>query len=35
MGERKIKDRLGEAAVPIEEQEQFPTHMPFIVTIID
>ncbi len=35
MGEKKIKDRLGEAAVPIEEQEQFPTHMPFIVTIID
>jgi S-DNA-T family DNA segregation ATPase FtsK/SpoIIIE len=35
MGEKKIKDRLGEAAVPIEEQEQFPTHMPFIVAVID
>jgi DNA segregation ATPase FtsK/SpoIIIE, S-DNA-T family len=35
MGEKKIKERLGEAAVPIEEQEQFPTHMPFIVAIID
>jgi S-DNA-T family DNA segregation ATPase FtsK/SpoIIIE len=35
MGEKKIRERLGEAAVPIEEQDQFPTHMPFIVAIID
>jgi S-DNA-T family DNA segregation ATPase FtsK/SpoIIIE len=35
MGEKKIRERLGEAAVPIEEQDQFPMHMPFIVTIID
>jgi S-DNA-T family DNA segregation ATPase FtsK/SpoIIIE len=35
MGEKKIRERLGEAAVPVEEQEQFPTHMPFIVAIID
>jgi S-DNA-T family DNA segregation ATPase FtsK/SpoIIIE len=35
MGEKKIRERLGEAAVPIEEQDQFPFHMPFIVAIID
>jgi S-DNA-T family DNA segregation ATPase FtsK/SpoIIIE len=35
MGEKKIRERLGEAAVPPEEAEQFPTHMPFIVAIID
>jgi S-DNA-T family DNA segregation ATPase FtsK/SpoIIIE len=35
MGEKKIRERLAEAAVPIEEAEQFPTHMPYIVTIID
>ena len=35
MGEKKIRERLGEAAVPIEEQDQFPMHMPFIVAIID
>ena len=35
MGEKKIRERLGEAAVPVEEQDQFPTHMPFIVAIID
>jgi len=35
MGEKKIRERLGEAAVPIEEAEQFPTHMPYIVAIID
>ena len=35
MGEKKIRERLGEAAVPVEEQDQFPFHMPFIVAIID
>jgi len=35
MGEKKIRERLGEAAVPVEEQDQFPMHMPFIVAIID
>ncbi len=35
MGDKKIRERLAEAAVPIEEAEQFPTHMPYIVTIID
>jgi S-DNA-T family DNA segregation ATPase FtsK/SpoIIIE len=35
MGEKKIRERLGEAAVPIEEQDQFPFHMPFIVAVID
>jgi S-DNA-T family DNA segregation ATPase FtsK/SpoIIIE len=35
MGEKKIRERLAEAAVPIEEAEQFPTHMPYIVTVID
>jgi len=35
LGEKKIKERLAEAAVPIEEAELFPTHMPYIVAIID
>src|SRR5207237_154637 len=35
MGEKKIRERLAEAAVPIEEADQFPTHLPYIVTIID
>lgn len=35
LGDKKIKDRLMEAAVPAEEAEQFPTHMPYIVAIID
>ncbi len=35
MGEKKIKDRLAEAAVPMEEAALFPTHMPYIVSIID
>jgi S-DNA-T family DNA segregation ATPase FtsK/SpoIIIE len=35
LGDKKIKERLAEAAVPIEEAEQFPTHMPYIVAIID
>jgi S-DNA-T family DNA segregation ATPase FtsK/SpoIIIE len=35
MGERKIRERLAEAAVPQEEAALFPTHMPYIVSIID
>ncbi|HYE97912.1 MAG TPA: DNA translocase FtsK, partial [Planctomycetota bacterium] len=35
LGEKKIRERLAEAAVPQEEAEQFPTHMPYIVAIID
>ncbi len=35
MGEKKIRERLAEAAVPIEEAEQFPVHMPYIVAVID
>jgi S-DNA-T family DNA segregation ATPase FtsK/SpoIIIE len=35
MGEKRIRERLAEAAVPIEEAEQFPTHMPYIVAVID
>ncbi len=35
LGDKKIKERLMEAAVPAEEAEQFPTHMPYIVAIID
>jgi S-DNA-T family DNA segregation ATPase FtsK/SpoIIIE len=35
LGERKIKERLAEAAVPAEEADQFPTHMPYIVAVID
>jgi S-DNA-T family DNA segregation ATPase FtsK/SpoIIIE len=35
MGEKKIRERLAEEAVPSEEADLFPTHMPYIVTIID
>ncbi len=35
LGEKKIRERLAEAAVPAEEAEQFPTHMPYIVAVID
>ncbi|HXX93742.1 MAG TPA: DNA translocase FtsK, partial [Planctomycetota bacterium] len=35
MGEKKIRERLAEAAVPIEEAQEFPTHMPYIVAVID
>jgi S-DNA-T family DNA segregation ATPase FtsK/SpoIIIE len=35
LGEKKIKERLAEAAVPAEEADQFPTHMPYIVAVID
>ncbi len=35
LGEKKIRERLAEAAVPVEEQELFPTHMPYIVAVID
>jgi S-DNA-T family DNA segregation ATPase FtsK/SpoIIIE len=35
MGEKLIRDRLAEAAIPQEEAALFPTHMPYIVAIID
>ncbi len=35
MGQKKIRERLAEAAVPAEEAEAFPTHMPYIVAVID
>ncbi len=35
LGEKKIKERLAEAAVPAEEADQFQTHMPYIVAVID
>jgi S-DNA-T family DNA segregation ATPase FtsK/SpoIIIE len=35
LGEKKIRERLAEAAVPQEEAELFPTHMPYIVAVID
>lgn len=35
MGEKKIRERLAEAGVPESEAQSFPTHMPYIVAIID
>jgi S-DNA-T family DNA segregation ATPase FtsK/SpoIIIE len=35
LGEKKIRERLAEAAIPQEEAALFPTHMPYIVAIID
>ena len=35
LGRKKVMERLAEAAVPEEEADQFPTHMPYIVCIID
>jgi S-DNA-T family DNA segregation ATPase FtsK/SpoIIIE len=35
LGDKKIKERLAEAAIPAEEADQFPTHMPYIVAVID
>jgi S-DNA-T family DNA segregation ATPase FtsK/SpoIIIE len=35
MGGKKIRERLAEAGVPEAEAETFPSHMPYIVAIID
>ncbi len=35
LGEGKIRERLAEAAIPEEEAKDFPTHLPYIVAVID
>lgn len=35
MGEKRIRERLAEAGVPESEAATFPSHMPYIVAIID
>jgi S-DNA-T family DNA segregation ATPase FtsK/SpoIIIE len=35
LGEKKLLDRLAEAAIPEEEAALFPVHLPYIVAIID
>ncbi len=35
LGEKKVLERLAEAGIPQEEAQEFPTHMPYIVSVID